>query len=77
MTDKSEKLPKAKSISKAAKLLCAFGVIATFAIKWAGILPNAGTGEIVAAWSASYALAAGTVDANIIIDKFAGGKNND
>ena len=58
MTDKSEKLPKAKSISKAAKLLCAFGVIATFALKWAGILPNAGAGEIVAAWSASYALAA-------------------
>lgn len=69
-----KKLP-AKTISKIFKFVAAGGIIASAALKWAGILPNATAGEICLIWAVVYGIGAGTIDANIIIDKFAGSKN--
>ncbi len=66
----NEKHLKAKTISKLFKFVAAFGVILCAVLKWIGIMPNATIGEICAAWAAVYGLGAGTIDANIIIDKF-------
>lgn len=65
-----EKHLKAKTISKLFKFIAAGGVILCAVLKWIGIMPNATIGEICAAWAAVYGLGAGTIDANIIIDKF-------
>ena len=45
-------------------------------LKWAGILPNASMGEICMLWATVYGLGAGTIDLNIMFDKFVGGRND-
>ncbi|MBQ9238468.1 MAG: hypothetical protein IJ191_04025 [Treponema sp.] len=62
----------AKTISKIFKFVSACGVIACAVLKWLGIMPEATIGEICAAWAVVYGLGAGTIDANIIIDKYTG-----
>ncbi len=64
----------AKMISKIFKFLSAFGIIACAILKWLSILPDAGIGEICTAWAVVYGIGAGTIDANIMIDKFVGKK---
>ena len=39
-------------------------------MKWLGLLPNADIGEICIVWAVVYGLGAGTIDLNIIFDKF-------
>ncbi|MCQ2594829.1 MAG: hypothetical protein MJ196_06150 [Treponemataceae bacterium] len=68
-----EKGLKAKTISKAFKALASAGMVISAALKWAGILPGATIGEVCTLWAAFYAVGAGTIDANIIIDKFTKG----
>lgn len=65
-----EKWPTAKTISKIFKFISTFGVVICAIFKWAGILPGATIGEICGVWATVYGLGAGTIDTNIIIDKF-------
>lgn len=62
----------AKIISKAAKIVTALAMIGAFCLKWAGVMPEAGAGEIVMCFCAAYAVAAGTIDVNIMLDKLTG-----
>lgn len=62
------KLP-AKTLSKAMKILAVVGIILCHALKWMGVL-NADSGEICQMWAVVYALGAGTIDMNIMLDKF-------
>ena len=71
-TKEQEKMFSAKNISKIFKFIASIGVIICAFLKWAGILPNATIGEICIAWSVVYGLGAGTIDANLMIDKFRG-----
>jgi hypothetical protein len=64
----------AKTISKLFKFLSAFGIIVCSVFKWIGILPGATIGEICIVWSVVYGLGAGTIDLNIMFDKFIGGR---
>ena len=73
-TQTEDKKLTAKNISKIFKFVAAGGIIACAALKWAGILPNATAGEICLIWAVVYGIGAGTIDANIIIDKFTGAK---
>ena len=41
-------------------------------LKWMGILPGASIGEICTVWSVVYGLGAGTIDLNLMFDKFTG-----
>jgi hypothetical protein len=75
MADKTadeEAEPKvhAKTISKIFKFVSAGGIILCCVLKWIGILPDADVSEICGAWAVVYGLGAGTIDANLIIDKF-------
>lgn len=62
------KLP-AKTLSKAMKILAVLGIILCHVLKWVGAL-NADSGEICQMWAVVYALGAGTIDMNIMLDKF-------
>jgi hypothetical protein len=73
-TTEEKKEMTAKTISKIFKFVAAGGIIASAALKWAGILPNATAGEICLIWATVYGLGAGTVDLNIMFDKFTGAK---
>lgn len=68
---------KAKTISKIFKFVSAIGIIACAIIKWLGFMPNATISEIVIAWAAVYGVGAGTIDLNIIFDKFTGGRREE
>lgn len=72
--DAERKELAAKTISKIFKFTAAGGIIACAFLKWAGILPNAGAGEICMVWAAVYGIGAGTIDLNIMFDKFTGAK---
>ena len=73
MSEEESKV-KAKTISKIMKAVCAVGMIVCAILKWCGLLPLATIGEIVLLWATMYGVCAGTIDLNIIIDKFTGGK---
>ena len=68
---------EAKVISKVFKFIAATGIILCAVLKWLDIMPNATAGEIVMIWSAVYGVGAGTIDLNIMFDKFTGNKNED
>lgn len=74
MTGKSEKGITAKTISKIFKFVATVGAILCAVLKWVGIMTNATVGEICALWCCIYGIGAGTIDANIMIDKFTGAK---
>lgn len=69
--DGESKVP-AKTISKIFKFVAAIGIIVCAVLKWVGVMPGATIGEICAVWTCVYGLGAGTIDANLIIDKFRG-----
>ena len=73
MSEEESKV-KAKTISKIMKAVCAVGMTICAILKWCGLLPLATIGEIVLLWATMYGVCAGTIDLNIIIDKFTGGK---
>jgi len=64
----------AKTISKIFKFAAAAGIIVCGVLKWCGVMPEAQVAEICFLWSAVYAIGAGTIDLNIMFDKFSGGK---
>lgn len=64
----------AKTISKVFKFVAAVGIILCAVLKWLGIMPEATIGEICAVWTCVYGLGAGTIDLNIMFDKFLGGR---
>ena len=66
---------KAKTISKIMKCIAVTGLVICSVLKWLGFLPGASVGEIIAVWASVYGLGAGTIDANIMLDKFTGGKD--
>lgn len=66
----NEKKLTAKTLSKIFKIVSAVGIIACSVIKWLGLFPDATINEIIWSWVAVYGVGAGTIDANIIIDKF-------
>lgn len=73
MSEEESKI-KAKTISKIMKAVCAVGMPVCAILKWCGLLPLATIGEIVLLWASVYGVCAGTIDLNIIIEKFTGGK---
>ena len=75
-TENEDKKLTAKAISKIFKLIAPLGMITCAILKWAGILPNASMGEICMLWATVYGLGAGTIDLNIMFDKFVDGRND-
>ena len=63
----------AKRISKIFKFFAAFGIVLCAVLKWLGVMPTATVGEICMVWAVVYGLGAGTIDLNIMFDKFVGG----
>lgn len=63
----------AKTISKIFKFVSAAGIIVCAVLKWRGALPTATIAEICTMWAVVYGVGAGTIDLNIMCDKFAGG----
>lgn len=72
-TSAEKKEITAKMISKVFKIVSAAGIVASAVLKWCGILPDATAGEICMIWAAVYGVGAGTIDLNIMFDKFTGG----
>lgn len=62
----------AKTISKIFKFVATIGIVVCAVLKWAGVLPGASAGEICLVWSCVYGIGAGTIDLNIMFDKFTG-----
>lgn len=63
----------AKTISKVFKFVSTFGIVICAVLKWLNVMPNASVGEICMVWACVYGLGAGTIDLNIMFDKFVGG----
>ena len=68
---------EAKSLSKLFKIFTGVGLLTCAILKWRGLLPNATIGEICMLWSVVYGLGAGTIDFNLIVDKFVGGTKHE
>ena len=66
---KENKLTSAKTMSKIFKVVAVLGIIVCHVIKWCGKLTAEST-EICFMWAVVYGLGAGTIDLNIILDKF-------
>lgn len=64
----------AKKISKIFKFFAPFGIVFCAVLKWLGVMPSATVGEICMVWAVVYGLGAGTIDLNIMFDKFVGAK---
>lgn len=67
---------QAKVISKVFKFVATLGIVLCAILKWKGTLPDATMEEICMCWITVYGIGAGTIDLNIIIDKFTGGKQD-
>lgn len=67
-----DKAFSAKNISKLFKFIAPTGLVICAFLKWLGVLPNATATEIILIWVTVYGLGAGTIDANLMIDKFRG-----
>ena len=63
----------AKRISKIFKFVAAFGIVVCAVLKWLNVMPNATVGEVCMVWACVYGVGAGTIDLNIMFDKFVGG----
>lgn len=74
-TEKNDdKVLSAKNISKMFKFVSAIGIVACAVLKWLGVMPSATVGEICMVWAVVYGLGAGTIDLNIMFDKFVGAR---
>jgi uncharacterized membrane protein len=71
-TEKESKGLKAKTASLCAKILGAVIIVAGHVLKWAGVFPDASSTEICACGFSVMGIF-GTVDLNIMLDKFTGG----
>ncbi|MGP1603277.1 MAG: hypothetical protein ACTTGZ_02485 [Treponema sp.] len=60
----------AKKISKIFKFFSTIGIVICAVLKWLDFMPNATIGEICMIWACVYGLGAGTIDLNIIFDKW-------
>lgn len=69
--EKKRKITDAKVMSKIFKVVAVLGIITCHILKWCGKL-SADSAEICFMWAVVYGLGAGTIDLNIIIDKFRG-----
>ena len=69
MQEEKAKLSSAKVMSKIFKLVSVLGIIICHIFKWCGKL-EAPSGEICFMWAVVYGLGAGTIDFNIMLDKF-------
>lgn len=67
-----EKKLSAKTISKIFKFVSAGGIVVCAVLKWVGFLPGSTIAEICSVWSCVYAVGAGTIDLNLMFDKFTG-----
>ena len=74
--ENEEKKLTAKTISKVFKFISTIGVVTCAVLKWVNVMPNATIGEICMMWACVYGLGAGTIDLNIMFDKFVGGRND-
>lgn len=74
--ENEEKKLTAKTISKVFKFISAIGIVTCAVLKWVNVMPNATIGEICMMWACVYGLGAGTIDLNIMFDKFVGGRND-
>ena len=63
-------MPEAKSISKLYKFVCPAGALICTVLKWVGVMPQATMGEVVFLWSFIYGWGAGTIDINLMLEKF-------
>ena len=70
----TEKGLTAKKISKIFKFVAVGGLVVCSVLKWVCLLPGATIGEICIVWAVVYGLGAGTIDLNIMFDKFCGNK---
>ena len=68
---------EAKSLSKLFKIFTGVGLLTCAILKWCSLLPNATIGEICILLSVVYGLGAGTIDFNLIVDKFVGGTKHE
>lgn len=66
---KEEKITSAKNLSKIFKVISVVGIIICHVAKWLGWI-QAETIEICLMWAVVYGLGAGTIDFNIMLDKF-------
>ena len=66
----ADKKLHAKTISKIFKFVAVAGLVACALLKWLGVMPGATIGEICTVWGCVYGLGAGTIDLNIMFDKF-------
>lgn len=64
----------AKTISKIFKFVSTIGIVVCAVLKWLNVMPNAAISEICVMWACVYGLGAGTIDLNIMFDKFTGAK---
>lgn len=65
-----EKKLTAKTISKIFKFIATVGIVVCAVLKWVGLMPGASIGEVCMVWACVYGLGAGTIDLNIMFDKF-------
>lgn len=70
MTEEKESKLSAKNISKIYKFVAPLGCLVCFVLMWTGIFKNATVGDIGAAWAIIYGLGAGTIDVNLMLEKF-------
>lgn len=63
----------AKDVSKWAKIVIGIVLLALCVLKWTGVLSHATVWEICGACAVVYGIVAGTIDLNIVLDKFMGG----
>ena len=69
-----ENVLTAKKISKIFKFIATGGIVICAVLKWVGVLPDATISEVCTVWAVVYGLGAGTIDLNIMFDKFCGNK---
>lgn len=68
--ESEEKILTAKTISKIFKFVSTIGIVVCAVLKWLNVMPNATVGEVCMVWACVYGLGAGTIDLNIMFDKF-------
>ena len=66
-----------RGIYRIFKIFTGVGLLTCAILKWCGLLPYATMGEICMLWSVVYGLGAGTIDFNLIVDKFVGGTKHE
>ena len=65
----------AKDISKIFKFLAPAFVIVCAVLKWCNVMPHLDIGELIKAGVFVYAVGAGTIDVNLVVDKLVSLKN--